>query len=168
MPEPIEKLGIGIRVNIWSKQLGLFSKLTGSAPSQAQATARAVLTPALLVAISDGSIDQSEVDQIINGCMYNPIFHALGAKQTANLWNSILAECQSKGAEAVFAKAQAAMTPKLVETAMCFAVRTALADGHADKRELDMLSALGQRLGLPLETFENILNVMIMMQRRAA
>lgn len=155
--------------------MGLFSNLRGApaaaAPAKPQnaidATARAVLTLPLVTAFADGSIDRAEMEQIINMCAFNPIFQAIGVDRTVELVKEIVLKMKADGSEAVFAAAQATLTPNTVETAMCFAVRTALADGTMDKREQDTLIAMGKRLGMTAETFVDIYNVMVMMQRAA-
>ena len=153
--------------------MGLFSNLrkgvaAAPAPAPSDAAARAVLTPALMVAASDGNLDRSELDQLINMCAYSPIFQALGAERMLGLAKEVLAEYRATGAEATFAKVRGTMTPALSETAMCFAIRTAMADGNVSKDEFDMLATMAQRIGLPAETFGKIWDVMIMLQRRAA
>jgi tellurite resistance protein len=150
--------------------MGLFSNLRGSAPAKApsDATARAVLTLPLMVAGADGNIDRAELDQIINMCAFSPIFQAIGVDRMLALAKEIIADHRAKGAEVTFARVRTDLTPKLAETAMCFAIRTAMADGNVAKEEFDMLIAMAGRIGLPPETFKQIFDVMIMLQRRAA
>ncbi len=131
-------------------------------------TARAVLALPLMVAASDGKIDQAELTQVINMCSYSPIFHAVGAPRTFDLAKEIIADLQKKGLEAVFQSAQATLNPRLVETAMCFAIRTALADGSLAEEEKKVLVTMGERLGLAEATFMKIFEVMAMLQRPAA
>ncbi len=150
--------------------MGLFSNLRGTAPTQApsDAAARAVLTMPLLVAGADGNVDKAELDQIMNMCAFSPIFHAIGGERTSAIAREIADDRRTKGAEACFSTVKPAMTPKLAETAMCFAIRTAMADGNVSREELDMLVAMAGRLAMPVEKFRQIFDVMIMMQRRAA
>lgn len=150
--------------------MGLFSNLRKgvSAPAPSDAAARAVLTPALMVAASDGNLDRSELDQVINMCAYSPIFQAIGPERMLGLAKEILQQYKSTGAEVTFASVRANLTSNLAETAMCFAIRTAMADGNVSKDEFEMLATMAQRIGLPAETFGKIWDVMIMLQRRAA
>jgi tellurite resistance protein len=131
-------------------------------------TARSVLALPLLVAASDGEIGKSEIDQIINMCAFSPIFHAVGAQRTGELVNAIVADLRSKGAEHVFTAAGGNLPAPLRETALCFAIRTALADGTVVDKEKEMLLTMGQRLGVPEATFYKIFEVMLMLQRPAA
>lgn len=151
--------------------MGLFSNLrkaTTNGAGTAEATAKAVLSMPLMVAAADGQIDESEIHQILNMCAFSPIFHAVGAQRTQQLAEEAVTVLKTKGAEALFMEVKGSLSPNLVETAMCFAIRTSLADGHLDDREKDMLIAMGQRLDLPQETFVKIFEVMMMLQRPAA
>lgn len=149
--------------------MGLFSSLrsgiAGRNPNDD--AARAVLALPLMVAASDGKIDDSEMHQILNMCSYSPIFHAVGAQRTVDLGKAILTDLRSKGAEHVFAAATATLSPAMRETALCFAIRTALADGSLSNEEKQMLAVMGDRLGVPEATFIKIFEVMMMLQRRA-
>lgn len=151
--------------------MGLFSKLRNadaSQPSQSEEVARGVLAMPILVAAADGSIDETEINQIMNMCTYSPIFHAVGAQKTMDLCKDIVAQLKSEGAEGVFARSIAALPAAQRETALCFAVRAALADGHFDQREKDMLMTMGERLGIAPEKFVQIFEVIVMLQRPAA
>lgn len=150
--------------------MGLFSNLrkATNGASTAETTAKAVLSMPLMVAAADGQIDDAEVHQILNMCAFSPIFHAVGAERTHQLAQEAVNILKTKGAEALFMEVKGSLSPNLVETAMCFAIRTSLADGHLDDREKDMLIAMGQRLDLPQETFMKIFEVMMMLQRPAS
>lgn len=123
---------------------------------------------AILMAGADGNVDHAELDQLMNMCAYSPIFHAICGELTTAIARDIADSRRTKGAEGCFAAIKSTMTPKLAETAMCFAVRTAMADGNVSKEVLDMLMAMGARLGFPPETLRKIFAGMIMMQSRAA
>jgi tellurite resistance protein len=150
--------------------MGLFSSMRNAVVGRNEhdTTARAVLTMPLLVAASDGRIDETELNQVLNMCSYSPIFHAVGAKRTMELAKDILGELKAKGYQAAFQTAKAGMTPRLAETALCFAVRTALADGSLAEEEKQLLVHMGEGLGVPEAIFMNIFNVMAMLQRPAA
>ncbi len=150
--------------------MGLFSNLraaVSSGPSPAEATARAVLTIPLLAAASDGQIEENEANQIINMCAFNPIFLTLGRQahvRDRGRDHGRLAQPRRRG---LLCRGQGRAGAKQVETAMCFAIRVTLADGQVNEAEIRTLSAMGERLGLPFETFEKIFSVMVMMQRAA-
>ena len=121
----------------------------------------------LMVAAADGQLDESELIQITNMCAFSPIFHAVGVETARAISAECLETIKTKGAEALFTEVQPALTPKMAETALCFAIRTALADGVLEDSEKTMLLAMGQRLGVPEDTFVKIFDVMIMLQRSA-
>jgi tellurite resistance protein len=150
--------------------MGLFSSMRSAVTGRSanDDIARAVLSIPLLVAASDGKLEEAELNQITNMCSYSPIFHAVGAQRTFDLAKSILTDLQKKGGEAVFQSAKDTLSAKLCETAICFAIRTALADGYLAEEEKKMLVLMGERLGVPEATFGNIFEVMAMLQRRAA
>lgn len=147
--------------------MGLFNSLRKASGqvSVQEETARAVISLPLLVAAADGEITAPETAQIANMCAFSPIFHAVGPDRTIALANEIVKELKAKGANDVFARSAAALSPKLRETAICFAIRTALADGVLEDGEKKMLITMGESLGLPEETFFKIFDVMVMMQR---
>jgi tellurite resistance protein len=149
--------------------MGLFSSLrkTAAMPSVADSAAKAVIAMPLMVAAADGRIDEAELHQILNMCAFSPIFHAIGAQKTQELAKECLTAISERGAEALFTEVKDTLSPKMVETAMCFAIRTALADGVLEDSEKAMLMAMGQRLGLPEASFVKIFEVMIMLQRPA-
>jgi len=128
-------------------------------------TARAVTAMQLLVAAADGEISTPETTQITNMCTFSPVFHAVGPDRTMDLAGDVVKELKAKGATEVFARSAAALSPKLRETAICFAIRTALADGVLEETEKKMLNTMGESLGLAEETFFKIFDVMVMMQR---
>ena len=149
--------------------MGLFSNLrkSAAAPTGAYEKAKAVMAMPLMVAAADGQLDESELIQITNMCAFSPIFHAVGAEAGRKIAVECLETIKTRGAEALFTDVQGMLTPKMAETALCFAVRTALADGVLEESEKVMLMAMGQRLNIPEETFLKIFDVMVMMQRRA-
>jgi uncharacterized tellurite resistance protein B-like protein len=151
--------------------MGLFSNLRAaatSARSPADDHARAMLAMPLMVAASDGRIDEMELIQLTNMCAFNPIFLELGGKRTQELMAENLQVLRSKGAEHLFASVLATLPPRLRETALCFAIRTALADGNLADAEFEMLKVMAMRMEIPAETFGKIFEVMAMMQRAKA
>ena len=151
--------------------MGLFSKLRNAdkvQPKQNDEVARGVLAMPFLVAASDGSVEKCEIDQILNMCSYSPIFHAIGAERTIELSKEIAEQLHKEGATKVFARSANALPMEQRETALCFAIRAALADGYFDQREKDMLMTMGEQMGIAPEKFVQIFEVMAMMQRPAA
>lgn len=146
--------------------MALFSRLRGgSAPDTT--IARAVLAPAVLTMAADGRIDDSETMQITNLCMFSPIFAPLGGKVVADLIKSILQDLGKRGADAVITECGQTLSPALRETAFCYAMRVAMADGVLDEAEKTVLGGTASRLMLDEATFGKIVDVVAMMQRPA-
>jgi len=149
--------------------MALFSRLRGGGGTKPDTTiARAVLAPAVLSMAADGSIDQSEVAQLSNMCMFSPIFAPLGAEGVGTLIKDILTDLGKRGADTVINEAVAALSPALRETSFCFAMRVAMADGVMDEGEKNALSGTASRMQLAPDTFDKIIEVVAMMQRPAS
>lgn len=148
--------------------MGFFSALrntTAPARNPVEDQARALLAIPLLVAAADGNVSPDELTQIGNLCAFNPIFRQLGAERTHAILTEHAKTLRTQGGEALLSAVLPALGPKLRETAMCFAIRAALADGRLEQGEIQMLEALGSRLGITMPVFEKIFTVMMMLQR---
>ncbi len=136
---------------------------TGSDVSIAQS----VLTPAVSTMIADGSVSEFELVQISNLCAFSPIFLPLGADRIHAMVKVIIDEIGSNGHAETIQRAAGALSPKLRETALCFAMRIALADGHVDEKEMNSLAQTGHFMEIEPSAFDKILSVVVMMQRPA-
>ena len=147
--------------------MGFFSNIRNkpSTESREAKIAKGLITMPILTAAADGSIDEAEKLQILNMVAFSPVFGVVGVEATGKLIEEVLTGLKTKGAQAVFEDAIEPLSPALRETALCFAIRAALADGVLENSEKDMLVALGQRMGLPPESFMKIFDVMCMLQR---
>jgi tellurite resistance protein len=151
--------------------MGLFSNLRAAAMSGRSPSddiARALLAMPLMVAASDGEINEAELHQLVNMYAFNPIFQALGVKRTMDLMQDNVRTLRAKGAEHLFVASLAALPQPLRETALCFAVRTALADGSLAAAESTMLTTMAIRMDVPPETSGKICEVVGMLQRARA
>ena len=145
--------------------MALFDKLFASKPDTK--IARAILIPSIGVMASDGRMDERELLQLNNVVSFSPIFSPLDGKTVTGLCSEILTSFKNRGARAVYAEAKAGLSPALRETAMCFALRIASADGRLDESEREALSYLAVEFEIPMETFEAMAMVLGMMQRPA-
>ncbi|SFT62207.1 tellurite resistance TerB family protein [Sedimentitalea nanhaiensis] len=150
--------------------MGLFSRLrsddTGPA-DQASEVARSVLSMPFLIAAADGRMDDTELHQILNISTYSPIFLSIGVERTLILARDIVRQLRAEGGQKVFERAAASLSPELRETALCFAIRIALADGRLDPGEQEMLIAMAKRLEIAEARCIQIFEVIAMMQRPA-
>lgn len=149
--------------------MALFSKLRSAAPAanSAETAARGVLSISLLAAAADGQIDEAEMLQIMNMCAFSPIFHAVGAKRTHEIAGEVLKDLRSKGANPLFESAKSMLSQPLRETALCFAIRAALADGYLDPGEKNALAAIAERLEVSADDFVQMFAVLAKLQRPA-
>ncbi len=147
--------------------MALFSRLRGGS-SQDSTVARAVLAPAVLTMAADGRIDEAEILQLNNMLAFSPIFLPMGGKATADLIKAVLQDLKKNGADRVIIESARVMSPGLRETAFCFAMRVAMADGVLEESEKNVLVGTADRLQLSRESFDKIVEVVTMMQRSAA
>lgn len=129
--------------------------------------AKAVITPAVSTMLADGSVSEIELSQLANLCSFSPIFFNHSQVEVENMIKHIIQEIATSGHPATIQRASTLLTPELGETALCFAMRIALADGVVDEGERNALALTGQVLGVPPQTFGKILEIVAMMQRPA-
>ncbi len=146
--------------------MALFDKLFASKPDTT--VARAILIPSIGVMASDGRVDERELLQLNNVVSFSPIFSPLDGKTLTGLFTDILTSFKKHGARAVYAEAKAVLSPALRETAMCFALRIASADGRLEEGERESLSYLAAEFEISMETFEAMAMVLGIMQRPAS
>ncbi|MCG7492671.1 tellurite resistance TerB family protein [Thalassobius sp. Cn5-15] len=127
--------------------------------------ARATLAPAVLTMAADGRVAEAEHAMLQNLCAFSPIYARLPAGSVDALIDSLLDEFNTKGAEAVIDHAAAELAMPLRETAVCFAMRVAMVDGHLAHREKQALAEIAERFALPDDTFAQIVDVVGMLQR---
>ncbi|MEM9724455.1 MAG: tellurite resistance TerB family protein [Pseudomonadota bacterium] len=151
--------------------MGLFDRLRGGGgkggemPVLDDPVARAVLTPAISTMVGDGEINDAETAQINNLIAFSPIFQEHGPAAISAFIQTILAAIQKNGHEATIKEAAGELTMPLRETAMCFALRMALADGKIEDGEKASLSQTGHYMEIPPETFGKMLEILAMLQR---
>ncbi|WP_420587199.1 tellurite resistance TerB family protein [Ruegeria sp.] len=129
---------------------------------------RVVLAPAVLTMAADGRIDEAEVVQLTNMLAFSPIFLPLGGKATGDMIKAVLKDLQKSGPDKVITESAQTLSPALRETAFCFAMRVAMADGVLEESEKNVLSGTASRMQLSQESFDSIIQVVTMMQRSAA
>lgn len=148
--------------------MALFSRLRGqnsNQPNQLDQVARALLTPSVYVAAADGKLENSEIDQICSMCAFNPVFQTIGAARTHELIKDILAKFGHEDVKATFEQTAAALDQPMRETAIAFAIRVSIADGHLDEMEHKTMVAFAVQFGVEPEQFNKMLDVLAMLQR---
>lgn len=150
--------------------MGLFGMLKGGGGDKTvgvidDPVARAVLTPAVSTMVGDGEVNPAEHAQINNLIAFSPIFFEHGPATVTAYIQHILEQISKNGHEATIKAAAAELNQPLRETAMCFAIRMALADGVIEDGEKASLSQTGHFMEIPPETFGKMFEVLAMLQR---
>lgn len=145
--------------------MGLFSKLRNMTKPNDSGIAAAVLVPSVSTMIADGEVNDAELLQLSNVCAFSPIFLPLGADAVMDMAKDIIDDISREGHMPVIERAVAKLSPALRETALCYAMRIALADGHLDDGEKAALSATAGTMDVSVESFNKIFEVVVMMQR---
>ena len=134
-------------------------------PQSTNQIARAVLTPAVSTMISDGDINDWELAQLSNVCSFSPVFFEVDGDTMQGMVRAIIDEIRLQGHPETIKRAASSLSPKLRETALCFALRIALADGRIDEGEKNSISQTGYFMDIEPAVFDQILAVVAMMQR---
>ena len=145
--------------------MGIFSKLRSAAGERDDGIAKAVLTPAVSTMVADGSVDDAELAQLSNVCAFSPIFFNHDGESVSTLIKEIVEEIKEKNHDAVIGDAIAKLSPALRETALCFAMRLALADGRIDDGEKASLAQTAGHMQISVERFGQMFEVMAILQR---
>lgn len=129
--------------------------------------AQAILTPAIATMISDGEINKDEASQIANLCAFSPIYEKVDHGLLDSMIEHGINEVIVHGGEMAVRRACGSLSPAMRETALCFAIRIAMADGTINDKERHSLVETAVLLDIHSEIFEQILEVVAMMQRPA-
>ncbi len=127
--------------------------------------ARAILVPAVSTMIVDGEIHHRETAQLANICGFSQVFAPIGPDDTSQLSMDIIDEIKKDGHATVIERAAQSLSPALRETALCFAIRIALADGRLDEREKQAIKMTVQIFDISDDIATKIFDVLTMMQR---
>ena len=149
--------------------MGILSMFGGGSKGPADViddpVARAVLTPAVSTMVGDGEVNEAELAQINNLIAFSPIFFEHGPATVSAYIQHTIDQIAKKGHEATIRDAASQLSQPLRETAMCFAIRMALADGKVEEGEKNSLAQTGHFMEIPPETFQKMLEVLAMLQR---
>ncbi|MEM6354568.1 MAG: tellurite resistance TerB family protein [Pseudomonadota bacterium] len=126
---------------------------------------RSVLTPAVLTMVVDGSIDPREAQLMISMVMTSPIFEGSNQEALEALTREIFEEVKRLGTADVIRRTTHALSPGLRETALCFAVRIAMADGVLADEELGALEEMCQMMGVDREVMLSFFQTIAALQR---
>ncbi|HEX8301477.1 tellurite resistance TerB family protein [Sphingomonas sp.] len=144
--------------------MGLFSSLMGSAAVPTLDKSTAVMIPMVAAMTSDGDIDDDEIRQIRSICVWSPIYAHNSMDQDTDIILRAIRMIKDLGAEAMCVRAGELLSPALRETAFCFAVRLAFADGFVGTKEQDFVERLMGWLAVDPARAQHVVEVITMMQ----
>ena len=145
--------------------LNMFGGSKGPAGVIDDPIARAVLTPAISTMVGDGEVSEAEIAQINNLIAFSPIFFEHGPATVTAYIQHTIDTIAKKGHDETIKEAAAQLSQPLRETAMCFAIRMALADGKIEEGEKNSLMQTGHYMEISGETFKMMFEVLVMLQR---
>lgn len=137
-------------------------------PSAEQlALIRGLVAPAVLVMAADGHVDSTERRELIGSLRFNGVLREVGAETVISVAETMMVEMRERfGAQTLSACTEALDHP-LRETAICMALRIAMADGALGDDEHTVLVDLAMSFGIEPEIYNTMVDVMSILQRPA-
>lgn len=145
--------------------MGMFSKLRGTKPAN-HTLAKDVMTPAVVTMYIDGSVDNSEIDQLINLLNFSPIFAQVKQSELQPMVAQIMEDLKSHNGASLVQSVASRLPMPMRQTALLFAMRIALADGRLDDSEKAVLFGFAEAFGITPEQFSTMFEVIAMLQHR--
>lgn len=128
-------------------------------------TARAVLSVVLIVVAPNGHAGPAAMSRAARVCTDSPVFASLDPTALRDLGRMVLRSLSARGPGPVIADVQGLLPPDLVETALCLAIRAARQDGAMPPGAMDRLGALAARLGVAVDRFATMLEMLAILDR---
>ncbi|QYK40656.1 MAG: hypothetical protein KF887_14740 [Paracoccaceae bacterium] len=126
--------------------------------------ARAMLSVVMIAVAPDGEARAGGAGRALVICADSPAFAGLDAADLRQLAGWVLRALAGRGPGAVIADVQGLLSPERAETALCLAVRAVLA-GSASAGAMDRLGALSHRLGVPVDRFATMIEILRILDR---
>ncbi len=153
--------------------MGLFSKLRSgqskapSAPAQTNANAhniqiaRAVLAAPILTCYADGEVAWEETQTLVERSLLVPEVQAIGFDAALELVKQVTLDLHQRGGATVLAEAVSVLPMVLREMSLAISMQVAASDGHIDENEVNTLSGIAQRMGISVEKFRELTQLMV-------
>ncbi len=142
--------------------MGLFDKVFGKAPKAEELNVQEAFAGiALAMAGADGSIAQSEWDEIVNYIRRLRLYDNFSGPAFDKMFDKIFRILRNEGPGALVAASVKSIPEDLKLTSFACAVDIALADGVLEDEEKDIINQLAQALDIPEETAIQIIEVLI-------
>ncbi|MFN4159770.1 MAG: hypothetical protein ACK4GO_15410 [Gemmobacter sp.] len=133
--------------------------------AQAEA-ARAVLSVVLIAVAPQGAAEARALSRAAAVCIDSAVFDGLDAVALRDLGRVVLRGLSARGPGPVMADVQGHLPQRLVETALCLAIRAARNEGAMPPGAMDRLGALSMRLGVEVDRFAAMVEVLEILDRR--
>ena len=146
--------------------MGLFDKLRSSTEMQFN-DQQAVMAIVIAAIAADGDVEDDEIRRMNIMCSLSPLF----ASNTSQEDDRVIDHCvrafkqTNWDTDAVATKAASSLSPSLRETAFAFAADMTLADGMVTSSEESFLLGLADKLSVPSDLVDSIVNVTIIRNR---
>jgi tellurite resistance protein len=131
------------------------------------ALARGLIAPSVLVMASDGAIGSAERRELIGSLRFNGALGRFGTEAVVSLAEDMLVEMRMRFGVQTLSVLTEALDPPLRRTAVCMALRIAMADGTLKDSEHTMLVDLAMSLDIPPDEYNKMVDVMAILQRPA-
>lgn len=146
--------------------MGLFSGLRGTS-REALDVSTAVMVPIVAAALADGSIEDSEINQVRSICAQSPIYARNTRDQDTDIIVRAVKLVESEGREIMCRRAAEVLSPALRDTAFVFAVRMVFADGHVGSAEEILIDELTEWLSIESARARSFVETVAIMQHTA-
>jgi hypothetical protein len=130
--------------------------------------ARALLSVVLIAVAPQGQASPAALSRAAHVCNDSPVFAALDPAALRDLGRMVLRSLSVRGPGPVIADVQGMLPRDMVETALCLAIRAARQGGVMPPDAMDRLGALAQRLGVPVDRFAPMVEVLAILDRAPA
>lgn len=142
--------------------MGLFDKIFQAASEETKLTQQEAFAGiALAMAGADGSIAESEWNEIVNYIRRLKIYDNFSGPAFDKLFDKLFKILKKDGPSALVNASAAELSDDLKLTAFACAVDIALADGVLEEEEKDIINQLAEVLGVPEKIAISIIEVMI-------
>lgn len=130
--------------------------------------ARALLSVVLIAVAPQGQASPAALSRAASVCNDSPVFAALDAADLRDLGRMVLRSLAARGPGPVIADVQGLLPADMVDTALCLAIRAARQGGVMPPGAMDRLGALAARLGVPVDRFAPMVEVLAILDRAPA
>lgn len=141
--------------------MGIFDKILGPKDAEKLEKEEAFAAISLAIIAADGYISDEEAQSLAIDLAKRKFFDKYTAKQMNSIFQKLVKIIKNDGVEALVEKSRDSLPYELRETAFAVAIDLALADGHLDNSEKDILTKIQQHLGISDDVATKIIDVIL-------